>query len=107
MHIVKEPFVTAGRGLGGKGAMAVVVDDKEHHKRETGDGHQTIAPTGGVLADALPVQVQQAIQPQQVGKREDDAHPQRHLSLYALRAAMRYIIDNDTEHAEGEGDDKR
>ena len=94
------------RLFGGEGTASVVVDDEDHHHREADDGDQAIAPAGDVLLDALPVQVEQAVEAEQIGEGEDDAHPQRHLALQALRPVVRNVKGRDADHPEDEGEDE-
>ena len=62
MNVIEEPIIAPGFGLGGKGAVPIVVDNEEHHQHKAGDGNEAVAPTGDVLADPLPMQVEQAVE---------------------------------------------
>ena len=107
MNIIEEPLVTPSFGLSSKGALAIIVDDETHHHHETEDRNQAITPTGDVLANSLPVQIEQAVKSQQIREREDDPHPERHLALQTLRIGMRYIVDDDTQYPETKGQNER
>ena len=107
MDVGEHPLITTGTGLRRKGPGAVVVDDEEEHDQEARDGDPRVGPASLASLDSCPVQIQDAVEPQEVGEGVKDAQPQRQLTFDLLSHSMGDVVDEDRHGSESEGQQRR